>query len=579
MSNSNRSNSNSNKNRTPKSSNLCLTDEEIAAKAKRSASTRKAWISRRLKQAEQAEADPPRHGTESQLAIVNKMVREPGNTHDGQLVGLDLEMKRLTAMLEPKTSRLSTPIHNRDSRMMLYGPPGNGKTALVQAAAAASGATFFAPTADQLCSAWSGEAEGIIATMFDEAVECAPSVIFVDEIDSIGRQRDFSNTSRHNEAQTVIVMLQKMDELKREHPDKRVCLVAATNHVEALDIALIRRFPERIYVGRPSPQQRVDTVRRMFLETDTPLHLEPDHAQWVANHTAGFSYSEVVDLVHEAAYLCLDEVDETDKTAILPPTTIAHFREALKYKTATIDLKEELIKRHQEDLRRSTTTTPIEWHQQYFTPVPGPTPLSLHHQHSTTGSFTSTAAPSSSNSVADPFQPRPLQRAGEKRLHDQDEALIDFYERDNDAELSHICEIATELRQSEPSNQIISSSFLPPRTTAPMKKQTTQPIQYIQIPSERYLAFQRYEEQQRGAPESLHPVTFQTPQLQLPRTPTPAPVQCPRCSQPFNSTKLLMVHQQREHPHICPYCEASFVTKASNLRHIQSTHLNQPFQQ
>jgi uncharacterized C2H2 Zn-finger protein len=74
-------------------------------------------------------------------------------------------------------------------------------------------------------------------------------------------------------------------------------------------------------------------------------------------------------------------------------------------------------------------------------------------------------------------------------------------------------------------------------------------------------------------------VTFQTPQLQLPRTPTPAPVQCPRCSQPFNSTKLLMVHQQREHPHICPYCEASFVTKASNLRHIQSTHLNQPFQQ
>jgi hypothetical protein len=508
MSNSNRSNSNSSRTRKPvkQSAFSILTDDE--KKAKRSAATKLGWANRAPMPV------PPPHGTESQMAVVNKMVRRLGTHNDGQLVGLDRQLHRLSSMIKkPEANRLSTSLHEQDSRMLLYGPPGNGKTALVREAAAAAEATFFAPSADQFCSTWSGESEGIIATLFDEAVRRSPAVIFIDEIDSIGRQRDFSGNSRHTEPQTVIVLLQKMDELKTEYPDAQVCLVAATNHIEALDIALIRRFPKPCYVGRPSPQQRVETIRRMFVETGTPLHLELADAQWLANHTGGFSFSEVADLVKEAASLCLEEVDVTDKTAILHPTNIRHFKEALTDKTAIINLKEDLIKRQQEDLRRSTTDTEIVWHHQHPTNVPIQTTFDHHqhhhqHQTSSSASFTSTASLSF---------PRP----GEKRIRDQDEEMIDFYERNNDPELSHICEIATELRQSEPSNQTISSSFLPPRTVAPMKKQTTQPIQYIQIPSERYLAFQRYEEQQRDAPESPHPMALQTPQLQISRPPTP----------------------------------------------------------
>jgi vacuolar protein-sorting-associated protein 4 len=138
------------------------------------------------------------------------------------------------------------------SGILLYGPPGTGKTLLAKAAAAESQATFFAVSASAILSKWLGESSRRIRELFDEARRRSPSVIFVDEVDSMLTERREDDGGKRQVKTEFFVQMDGM----HTDDDARVLVLAATNTPWSLDEAAMRRFEQRIYVPLPTPEAR-----------------------------------------------------------------------------------------------------------------------------------------------------------------------------------------------------------------------------------------------------------------------------------------------------------------------------------
>lgn len=144
------------------------------------------------------------------------------------------------------------------SGILLYGPPGTGKTMLAKAVASMTTCTFFKVGASSLGSKWRGESEKLVKTLFEMARFQAPSVVFLDEIDSLAGERGDSTNecSRRvlNELLTQVDGLTTKSDAETEK--KTVMFLAATNHPWHLDSAMIRRLEKRIYVPLPNEAGR-----------------------------------------------------------------------------------------------------------------------------------------------------------------------------------------------------------------------------------------------------------------------------------------------------------------------------------
>jgi transitional endoplasmic reticulum ATPase len=220
--------------------------------------------------------------------------------------------------------------------VILYGPPGTGKTLIAKAVANESGASFHYIAGPEIVGKFYGESEERLRKIFEEATQDAPSVIFIDEIDSIAPKRE--NVTGEVERRVVAQLLTLLDGMEERG---QVVVIGATNRVDAIDPALRRpgRFDREIHIGVPDTKDRYEILqihtRGMPIEAevdsdipsesnasaDTRVESETDDAvqerekkekvnrylQYLAERTQGFVGADLLALVQEAAMRCLRE--------------------------------------------------------------------------------------------------------------------------------------------------------------------------------------------------------------------------------------------------------------------------------
>ncbi|CAG7874024.1 unnamed protein product [Brassica rapa] len=228
------------------------------------------------------------------------------------VAGLDGAKQALLEMviLPAKRRDLFTGLRRPARGLLLFGPPGNGKTMLAKAVASESQATFFNVSASSLTSKWVGEAEKLVKTLFQVAISRQPSVIFMDEIDSImsTRSTNENEASRRLKSEFLI----QFDGVT-SNPDDLVIVIGATNKPQELDDAVLRRLVKRIYVPLPD-----SNVRKLLFKTKLkcqPHSLSGGDIDKIVKETegnnpyvTGYSGSDLQALCEEAAMMPIREL-------------------------------------------------------------------------------------------------------------------------------------------------------------------------------------------------------------------------------------------------------------------------------
>ena len=184
--------------------------------------------------------------------------------------------------------------------VLLYGPPGTGKTLLARAVAGEAGVPFFSISGSDFVEMFVGVGASRVRDLFEQAKQNSPCIIFMDEIDAVGRHRGAGMGGGHDEReQTLNQLLVEMDGFEMKD---NIILIAATNRPDILDPALLRpgRFDRQVVVDRPDRKGR-----KQILEVHTrgkPLAKEID-LDALAGQTPGFTGADLANLINEAALL------------------------------------------------------------------------------------------------------------------------------------------------------------------------------------------------------------------------------------------------------------------------------------
>ena len=184
--------------------------------------------------------------------------------------------------------------------VLLVGPPGTGKTLLARACAGEAGVPFYSISGSDFVEMYVGVGASRVRDLFDKAKRTAPCIIFIDEIDAVGRQRGTGLGGGHDEReQTLNQLLVEMDGFGA---NEGVIVVAATNRADVLDKALLRpgRFDRQVYVGLPDVKGREEILR--VHTRNKPLAPDVDLST-IAKSTSGFAGADLENLVNEAALL------------------------------------------------------------------------------------------------------------------------------------------------------------------------------------------------------------------------------------------------------------------------------------
>ncbi|MEM1819577.1 MAG: AAA family ATPase, partial [Sulfolobales archaeon] len=203
--------------------------------------------------------------------------------------------------------------------ILLYGPPGCGKTLLAKAVATESGANFIAIKGPEILSKWVGESERAVREVFRRARQVAPAVIFFDEIDAITPARGH----RYDAGVTDRIVNQLLAEMDGITMLKGVVVIGATNRADIIDPALLRpgRFDRIIYVPPPDKKARLEILK--VHTRNVPL-AEDVSLEKLAELTEGYSGADLEALVREAVMIALREKLEAR------PVSMEYFMKALK---------------------------------------------------------------------------------------------------------------------------------------------------------------------------------------------------------------------------------------------------------
>jgi cell division protease FtsH len=243
--------------------------------------------------------------------------RDTGVTFD-DVAGIDeakAELLEVVSFLkdQPKYSRLGARI---PKGILLVGPPGTGKTLVAKAVAGEANVPFFSISGSEFVEMFVGVGAARVRDLFEQARKAAPCIIFIDELDALGKARGVGAFGGNDEKEQTLNQL--LAELDGFDPREGVVLLAATNRPEILDPALLRagRFDRQIVIDRPDRRGRVAIlkVHAKRIQATADLDLER-----IAGITTGFSGADLANLVNEAAILATrrgaDKVSMDDFTA------------------------------------------------------------------------------------------------------------------------------------------------------------------------------------------------------------------------------------------------------------------------
>jgi cell division protease FtsH len=220
--------------------------------------------------------------------------------------------------------------------VLLVGPPGTGKTLLAKAVAGESHVPFFSLSGSEFVEMFVGMGAARVRDLFHQAKEKQPCIIFIDELDALGRARGTVSIGGHDEReQTLNQLLAEMDGFD---PTAAIILIGATNRPEILDPALLRpgRFDRQVLVDRPDKAGR-EAILKVHMRTVT-IAPNVDVAN-IAAMTPGFAGADLANLVNEAALLAVRRNKEE--------VTNDEFREAVERVVAGLEKKNRLINEHE----------------------------------------------------------------------------------------------------------------------------------------------------------------------------------------------------------------------------------------
>ncbi len=270
--------------------------------------------------------------------ILGSFVKSPAKRHDkskqrttfDEVAGLENAKSELQEIVEflkspEKFQRLGGRI---PKGVLLIGPPGSGKTLLARAVAGEAGVPFFSISGSEFIQMFVGVGASRVRDMFKTAKENSPCILFIDEIDAVGRVRGAGLGGGHDEReQTLNQILTEMDGFS---PNESVIVLAATNRPDVLDPALLRpgRFDRHVTVDRPTRKGRFDILkvhsRNIPLDSDVDLDS-------IARGSVGMSGADLANLVNEAALLATredkDKVSQRDFEAAFDKVLIGAKRE------------------------------------------------------------------------------------------------------------------------------------------------------------------------------------------------------------------------------------------------------------
>ncbi len=235
-------------------------------------------------------------------AKIKNMTDEKRKTTFADVAGADEEKEELKEIVEflkdpKKYNELGARI---PKGVLLVGPPGTGKTLLARAVAGEAGVPFFSISGSDFVEMFVGVGASRVRDLFDQAKKNSPCIIFIDEIDAVGRQRGAGLGGGHDEReQTLNQLLVEMDGFGA---NEGVIMIAATNRPDILDPALMRpgRFDRQVIVGRPDIKGREEILK--VHAKGKPL--APDvELKTIAKSTAGFTGADLENLLNEAALL------------------------------------------------------------------------------------------------------------------------------------------------------------------------------------------------------------------------------------------------------------------------------------
>jgi len=220
--------------------------------------------------------------------------------------------------------------------LLLFGPPGTGKTMIGKAIATESGATFFSISSSSLMSKWVGDGEKLVRTLFAVAKYKQPSVIFVDEIDSLLSKRsegDADNVLRRVKTEFLV----RLDGADSDQND-RILLIGATNRPQEIDEAVRRRMAKQLYIPLPCAEARISQIEKLLSKVKVGLS-EQDYEK-LKELSNGYSGSDLKNLCQDAAYGPIRDISKTlknAKTDELRPVSMKDFNKAFKTVRPSVD--------------------------------------------------------------------------------------------------------------------------------------------------------------------------------------------------------------------------------------------------
>ena len=277
--------------------------------------------------------------------ILSEIVESKPDVKFDDVVGLKEAKQILKEIIIIPNLRpdLFTGLRSPPRGLLLFGPPGTGKTMIAKAVATECKCTFFSISASSLTSKYLGESEKLVRALFQLAYEMQPSVVFIDEIESILSKRKEGENDAMKRLKTEFLI--QFDGVGSSE-ENRVLIIGATNRPFDLDPAVIRRLPKRVYVGPFNDEEKKGFIKKII--SQNKCNITDEQFLQIAKMCNNYSNSDLKELCREAAYEPLRELNTTSlqKVDELRPIVFEDFNKAVRKVRGTLtkDILRELEK-------------------------------------------------------------------------------------------------------------------------------------------------------------------------------------------------------------------------------------------